>query len=36
MEELNKIHVPDVQDPRSVPFDVPAAYAMGGGTPNGR
>jgi hypothetical protein len=36
MEELRKIHGPDVQDPRSVPFNVDAAYAMRGGTPHGR
>jgi hypothetical protein len=36
MEELKKIHDLDVQDPRSVPFNVPAAYATGGGTPHGR
>jgi hypothetical protein len=36
MEELKKIHDPDVQDPRSAPFDVLAAYATGEGTPHGR
>jgi hypothetical protein len=36
MEELRKIHMPQVQDPRSVPFNVGDAYAMGGGTPHGR
>jgi hypothetical protein len=36
MEELKKTHERDVQDPRSVPFDVSAAYATGGGTPHGR
>jgi hypothetical protein len=36
MEELRKIHRPDVQDPRFVPFKVHAAYAMSGGTPYGR
>jgi hypothetical protein len=36
MEELKKIHWPNVQDPRSVPFDVPAVYPMGGGAPHGR
>jgi hypothetical protein len=35
-EELKKIHMPDIQDSRSVPFDVPVAYATGGGTPYGR
>jgi hypothetical protein len=36
MEEMRKIHGPQVQDLRSVPFNVDAAYAMGGGTPYGR
>jgi hypothetical protein len=36
MEELKKIHGLDVQDPRSVPFDLPAAYAIDGGTRHGR
>jgi hypothetical protein len=35
MEELKKIHGLDVQDLRLVPFDVPAAYATGGGTSRG-
>jgi hypothetical protein len=34
MEELKKFHWPDVQDPRSVSFNHPAAYAMGGGSPH--
>jgi hypothetical protein len=33
MKELKKIHGPEVQDPRSVPFTVDSAYATGGGTP---
>jgi hypothetical protein len=36
MEELKKIHVPDVQDPMSVSINVLAAYAMGRGTLHGR
>jgi hypothetical protein len=36
MEELKKIHIPDVKDLRSVPFDVPIVYATGGGTLHGR
>jgi hypothetical protein len=36
MEELRKIHVSELQDPRSVPFNVDTAYATGGGTPHGR
>jgi hypothetical protein len=36
MEELRKIHVPELQDLRLVPFNVDAAYATGGGTPHGR
>jgi hypothetical protein len=35
-EELKKIHVPELEDPRSVPFNVDVAYATGGGTPHGR
>jgi hypothetical protein len=34
-EELKKKHWPDV-DPRSVPFDMDASYAMGGDLPHGR
>ena len=34
-EELKKVEGPDV-DPRSVPFNVGAAYAAGGGLPHGR
>jgi hypothetical protein len=36
VEELKEIRGPDVQDPRSVPFNIPTAYATGGGTPHGR
>jgi hypothetical protein len=36
MEELRKIHGPQVQDTRYVPFNIDAAYAMGRGTPHGR
>jgi hypothetical protein len=36
MLELRKIHGPEVQDPRSIPFDLAATYATGGGTPHGR
>jgi hypothetical protein len=32
MEELKKIHGPDVQDLRSIPINLPVAYATGGGT----
>jgi hypothetical protein len=35
-EELMKIHGPELEDPRSVPFNVDAAYATGGATPHGR
>jgi hypothetical protein len=34
-EELRKTHGPDT-DPRSVPFDVSAAYQAGGGLQHGR
>jgi hypothetical protein len=33
MEELRKVHGPELQDPMSVPFNVDIAYATGGGTP---
>jgi hypothetical protein len=33
---LRKIHRPELQDPRSVPFNVDAAYATGRGTLQGR
>jgi hypothetical protein len=36
MEELRKIHGPELQDPRSVPVNIDAAYGAGGGTPHGR
>jgi hypothetical protein len=36
MEELRKIHGPELQDPRSVPFNVDAVYATVRGTPLGR
>jgi hypothetical protein len=35
-EELRKIHKPELENPRSVPFNVDVAYAAGGGTPHGR
>jgi hypothetical protein len=35
MEELRKTHGPDI-DLRSVPFDVTAAYRIGGGLQHGR
>jgi hypothetical protein len=35
-EELRKIHGLELEDPRSMPFNVDAAYAAGGGTPHGR
>jgi hypothetical protein len=34
-EELTKIHRPEIEDPRSVPFNIDAAYDAGGGTPHG-
>jgi hypothetical protein len=36
MEELRKIHRPELQDPRLVPFNVDVAYTAGGGAPHGR
>jgi hypothetical protein len=36
MEELKKIHRQKLEDPRSVPFNVDVAYAVGGGSPHGR
>jgi hypothetical protein len=36
MKELSKIHGPNVQDPRSVLFNIDVAYATGGGIPHGR
>jgi hypothetical protein len=35
-QELKKIHGPELEDPRSVPFNVDVAYALGRGTPHGR
>jgi hypothetical protein len=35
-QELKKIHEPELEDPRLVPFNVDTAYASGGGTPHGR
>jgi hypothetical protein len=35
-EELRKIHMPELEDPRFVPFNIDVAYAVGGGTPHGR
>jgi hypothetical protein len=35
-EELRKIHEPELEDPRSMPFNVDTAYATGGGTLHGR
>jgi hypothetical protein len=35
MQELKKIHGPELEDPRSVPFNVDAVYASNGGTPHG-
>jgi hypothetical protein len=34
--ELKKIHGPEREDPRSVPFNVDVVYAVGEGTPDGR
>jgi hypothetical protein len=36
MEELRKFHGPELQDLRSVPFNIDDAYAVGGGTSHGR
>jgi hypothetical protein len=35
-EELRKIHGPNLEDPRSVSFNVDVAYAADGGTPHER
>jgi hypothetical protein len=35
-KELKQIKGPLLEDPRSVPFNVDAAYAAGGGTPHER
>jgi hypothetical protein len=31
-----KIHGPELEDPRSVPFNIDVAYATGGGISHGR
>jgi hypothetical protein len=36
MEELKKIHGPELKDPRSVPFNIDDVCAAGRGTPHGR
>jgi hypothetical protein len=36
MEELKKIHGPELEDMRLIPCNVDVVYAMGGGTPHGR
>jgi hypothetical protein len=33
---LRKIHGPELEDLRMVPFNVDAVYAAGGGTPHGK
>jgi hypothetical protein len=33
---MKKIHGIELEDPRSVPFNVDVAYAAGEGTPHGR
>jgi hypothetical protein len=33
---LKKIHGPDLEDPRSVHFNIDDAYVAGRGTPHGR
>jgi hypothetical protein len=35
-EELRKIHKPELEEPRLVPFNIDVAYATGEGTPRGR
>jgi hypothetical protein len=35
-EALMKIHMPELEDSRSVSFNVDTAYGAGGGTPHGR
>jgi hypothetical protein len=35
-KELRKIHGPQLEDPRLVPFNIDVAYAAGGGTPHER
>jgi hypothetical protein len=34
-KELKKIHRPELEDSRSVPFNIDVAYATGGGTSHG-
>jgi hypothetical protein len=36
MEELRKIHGLELQDMRTVPFNVDAAYVVSGGIPHGQ
>jgi hypothetical protein len=36
MEELKKIHGPQLEDPRSVSFNIDTTYAADRGTPHGR
>jgi hypothetical protein len=36
MEELRKIHGPDLEDLRLVPFNADVAYVADGGTPHER
>jgi hypothetical protein len=36
MEELKKIHMLEVEDPRSIPFNVDTAYDASRSTPHGR
>jgi hypothetical protein len=35
-QELKKIHGPEIENPSSVPLNIDAVYAVGGGTPHGR
>jgi hypothetical protein len=35
MEELKKIHMPELEDLSLVPFNIDATYVAGGGTPHG-
>jgi hypothetical protein len=35
-EELRKIHGSDLEDSKSVPFNIDATYVVGGGTLHGR
>jgi hypothetical protein len=36
MQELKKIHGPELEDPMAVPFNIDVAYVAGGGTSHGR